>query len=81
MTLEQTVILLSKRFSENDLPFCLAAGFAYSLYCEPRTTVDIDLVMFSAVKKEKINEILLKSFSIQISTAFYQTVSPYRRKR
>ena len=58
MTLSGTLKAISKELIRNNIQFCITGGFAYSVYAEPRTTVDIDIVTLTATPKEEINKSL-----------------------
>jgi hypothetical protein len=45
--------------NEVGLPWCLIGGLACSVYCDPRTTKDIDVAILSSSPKE-LEEVILK---------------------
>ena len=50
-------------FHSRNLKFLLAGGFAYSFYCLPRATEDIDLLALSRDDADKIEEALRSEFA------------------
>ncbi|MDA3950922.1 MAG: nucleotidyl transferase AbiEii/AbiGii toxin family protein [Spirochaeta sp.] len=43
--LEETFLRVARALSNRHITWGLAGGFAFSLYCRPRATVDIDIVL------------------------------------
>ena len=56
MTLISALENIAEGLKKNEIPFCLAGGFAYSIYAEPRTTVDIDVVTLTSGTPCKLRE-------------------------
>jgi predicted nucleotidyltransferase len=78
MTLQNFLLSVVRGLGSRGVPFCLAGGFAYSLYAEPRTTVDVDLVVFSGGNEAEFKDVLGELFpSVYENTApmLYQLIS------
>lgn len=60
--LEETLKKTVRVLTDADVKIALAGGFAYSLYCEPRATVDIDLVLLTGSSLEEIEARLRETF-------------------
>ena len=43
--IEETFLRLARALSNQHVTWGLAGGFAFSMYCRPRATVDIDVVL------------------------------------
>ena len=57
-TLKKTVSALNRAGTH----IALAGGFAYSLYCEPRATVDVDLVLLTGSSLDEAEDRLRETF-------------------
>jgi predicted nucleotidyltransferase len=60
--LEETLKKTVSALTDADIKIALAGGFAYSLYCEPRATVDVDLVLLTGSSLEEIDVGLRETF-------------------
>lgn len=49
MQLSEALVRVIDACDGSGIEYALAGGFAYSIYCEPRSTVDIDIVLISDV--------------------------------
>ncbi len=77
--LENTFLRVAQALSSRRITWGLAGGFAFSLYCRPRATVDIDIVLFGDI--EAIHEVLRDAFPSvyqNLETMRYSLVEVYR---
>lgn len=70
MTLAEALTTIVEGFHEHKIPCALTGGFAYSLYAEPRTTMDIDVIFdylsikpeYSGYEKEMLSRVRILPF-------------------
>lgn len=61
VTLNQTLLRVANALNQNDVTYALAGGFALGVYCEPRATIDIDIVVVGDL--HIVEEVLRGAFS------------------
>ena len=49
--LEETFLRVVKALTNREIVWGLAGGFAFSLYCRPRATVDINIVLIGDLEE------------------------------
>ena len=77
--LEETFLRVARALSKRKITWGLAGGFAFSLYCRPRATVDIDIVLIGEL--DTIEEALRGAFSSvyrNLETMRYPLVNVHR---
>lgn len=58
--IEETFLRVARTLSKRKIAWGLAGGFAFSLYCRPRATVDIDVVLIGSL--ETLEDALREAF-------------------
>lgn len=79
--LEDILKKMIRAAEEASLRLALAGGFAYSLYCKPRATADLDFVLFSDKDIDSAESILKGLFSSvyrNVESFSYPFVTVYR---